>query len=83
VNVPRLPSQDMSEDAILDIMGHEHPLSGDTVAESRDLTGDTRPQKNPEQGTHEKHCYKCNRGFPTTMHICPFCHTYIATLRDF
>lgn len=83
VNVPRLQSKCISEDAILDIVGRSPPDPQADTSRNLDVAGDTWMQKIHEHSTNEKHCYKCQRGFPSTMHICPFCHTYIANLRDF
>ena len=30
-----------------------------------------------------KSCFKCHREISTGIHICPYCHTYIAKLTDF
>jgi len=31
----------------------------------------------------KKSCHRCNRVISSELHICPFCHTFIAKLRDF
>lgn len=83
VNVPSLRAQRMSEDVILDILGRDMPAAQGDTLRSLDPVGDTRLDNSQEQTTHWRQCYKCQREYPTTVHICPFCHTYIATLSDF
>ncbi len=83
VKVPLLREHRMTEDAILDIVG---PGSGvHSMDTTRDLraAADTRVIKNGISDVRERLCTKCQREFPATMHICPYCHTYVATLRDF
>ena len=46
--------------------------------------GDTVPLPGfHERGTPKKICYKCNQEISAGIHICPYCHTYIANLNDF
>ncbi len=73
----------MSEDAILDILEKEDYVPRKVASESIESAEDTGLQRIHVRDTHTKHCCKCKRKFPTTMHICPFCHTYIANLSDF
>lgn len=77
IDVPRRSKRDVSEDAILDILGP--PSSTSDTGEFLQSAGDSWAGRD----VREKHCYKCERLFPTTMHVCPYCHTYIANLRDF
>ncbi len=79
VVVPRRPARDMSEDAILDILGPGSGVAGTDDTTSLQSTEDSWTGRD----VREKHCYKCERLFPTTMHVCPYCHTYIANLHDF
>ena len=83
VNVPQ-PAAPMSEDAIMDILGRDVPQThGDTLS-NLDAAVDTDMHEIPGVDTrHLRICNKCQREVPTPMHVCPFCHTYIATLRDF
>jgi hypothetical protein len=83
VNIPRPRGQCISEDAILDILGYSAPTPAMDTSKSFETPGDTWPEPAPEPVAREKHCYKCKREYPNTMHICPFCHTYIANLHDF
>jgi hypothetical protein len=83
VKVPQLQPQPVSEDAILDILGHQPPnLQADT-ATYYDLSDTTRLSEVHERGTPKKSCYKCNEEIESGTHICPHCHTYIAKLDDF
>ena len=49
----------------------------------------TRPNRTRLPSSHErdyaprKVVTSVKREIPSAMHICPYCHTYIATLRDF
>ena len=83
VDIPQLRKQCLSEDAILDILGED--VQTPHVAGPRRIEPDedTWLKKSHVQDTRTKQCYKCKREFPTTIHMCPFCHTYIANLRDF
>ena len=83
VKVPLLREQCMSEDAILDIVGQGSRAHFADTSKNLDAAADTQISRGDRPDTREKHCYKCQREFSATMHICPFCHTYIATLRDF
>jgi hypothetical protein len=82
VKVPRLRTVPVSEDAIMDLLGRD-PLPQADTATYVDLA-DTVPLPGaPERGTPMKSCYKCNQEISSGIHICPYCHTYIANLKDF
>jgi hypothetical protein len=82
VKVPRVRPQGVSEDAILDILGKHGSPQSDTVTYHE--LADTMPfPGTPERGTPKKSCYKCNQEIAAGIHICPYCHTYIANLHDF
>ena len=83
VNVPQRREPPMSEDAILDIMGSEDLPPHTVVAERIDSAEYDRLQEIHGRDIPQKQCYRCKREFPTTIHMCPFCHTYIADLHDF
>jgi hypothetical protein len=85
VQVPEPRRQELSEDAIMRILGphvpgpavHAAGRGGSDPAEtlrSSDAEGNSPPKKS---------CHKCNREISSAIHICPFCHTYIAELSDF
>lgn len=82
VEVPRLRTVPVSEDAILALLGRDQIPQADT-ATYNDLS-DTMPLRvAPKRGTPKKICFKCNQEISADIHICPFCHTYIANLKDF
>ncbi len=73
----------MSEDVILDILGHQSPNPQADTATCYDLSDTTRFSDGHERGTPKKSCHKCNQEIESGTHICPHCHTYIANLSDF
>lgn len=78
VKVPRPGNLQLSEDAILGILG-PHEASEDVpqpvvTAPSRAVGDTPSPPK--------KSCDRCNREVAANTHICPFCHTYIASLAE-
>jgi RNA polymerase subunit RPABC4/transcription elongation factor Spt4 len=82
VRVPTRPKPDVSEDAILDIMGHYEPrsTSDSTIIDS---FGDTSLSGIHKQASPYKKCDRCKREVPSESHVCPYCRTYIASLSDF
>ena len=85
VQVPRIPEGDLSEDAILNILG---PAKSGTVREGQapEATDTVDPLSAPESeggGPPLKSCEKCNQLILAATHICPYCHTYIGKLEDF
>ena len=82
VEVP-LPQGELSEDSIMNILGprtappDDRP-SADPDAEAVDASPEVGLAAPPQ-----KSCHKCNRVISAGLHICPFCHTYIAELSDF
>lgn len=84
VRVPRPPTSELSEDAILGILGrHEPGRVGRSarpeapVGSSDETRADASPLTPPK-----KSCVKCHREIDGETHICPYCHTYIAGLAD-
>ncbi len=82
VEVPDVPKGGLSEDAIMNILGPHVPersteSDSGRAPESGDSSGLERSL------TPKKSCHKCNREISAGIHICPFCHTYIAELSDF
>lgn len=83
VVVPEL-RVNMSEDDIMGVIGPHDPTQGSRSgialgSESRDTaTGSSSGVHTPPK----KVCTKCNREIASGTHICPFCRTYIADLRD-
>ena len=73
----------MSEDAILDILGPQAPVSQTSgVPEGEPDEAAPRLEVH-EHATPKKSCYRCNQEISAGTHICPYCHTYIASLHDF
>jgi hypothetical protein len=78
---PEPPKPDLSEDAILDILGPSSGLSDRSVTDTIHDFGDSVIMR--DSGIHHtprKPCVKCNRDIPATIHICPYCHTYLPEL---
>ncbi|MBN1393831.1 MAG: hypothetical protein JW959_02210 [Pirellulales bacterium] len=78
---------DISEDAILHLLGDNPPPDRkdsiqDTV-DDFDMFSDTSLSGIHRQTTPKKCCDRCNQEVPAGTHICPHCHTYIASLKDF
>jgi uncharacterized paraquat-inducible protein A len=84
VQVPRLSKGELSEDAILNILGP--PKSGPregTGPEAMEPVESLPPSENDHGGPPLKSCEKCNQLILAATHICPYCHTYIGKLEDF
>ncbi len=82
VTVPKLKKADMSEDAILHLL-KEGPPSPHQDTQRIQAFSDTSLSDFSEQVKPKKSCDRCNRSVPLESHICPHCHTYIASLKDF
>lgn len=84
VRVPQLPVRRVSEDAILDILGPQAPISR-IPAEPEGERDGAAPRFEVHEHTTppKKTCYRCNQEISAGTHICPHCHTYIASLHDF
>jgi len=87
VVVPKPQNGQLSEDEIVDF------LSAPPARKTRSSTStSTTPLAEQEIGQQvatknnpsppKKSCTKCNREIAAGTHICPFCRTYIANLRD-
>ncbi|NUQ65524.1 MAG: hypothetical protein HUU20_23905 [Pirellulales bacterium] len=78
IQVPRPAREELDEDAILGIIGPYEPGRARSTVSAEGsrpwLSGGSPPKKS---------CDKCNREIDAATHICPFCHTYIAGLKDF
>lgn len=81
VVVPRPGPDALSEDAILGILGSHTPRAATQIT-SEQLEA-ARAAAGTDAEEAKKTCRKCNREIAAAMHICPFCHTYIAGLHDF
>ena len=83
VEVPRPVKGGLSEDAIMDLLGP--PASGPSgpAVAGVDVNAAEMPSPGERKLTPKKSCHNCNREISAEIHICPFCHTYIAQLSDF
>lgn len=77
VRVPRAGPQTLSEDAIVDLIDTAEGHSGSAEPEAAESLGGASPLREPMKG-----CDQCGRPIPALLHICPHCHTYIASLAD-
>ncbi len=78
VEVPETPQSEISEDAILGILGPH------VASQKRAGSSQPRPPGGRERNVPpKKSCHHCNQEIPVGIHICPHCHTYIAKLGDF
>ncbi|OHB78381.1 MAG: hypothetical protein A2V98_03220 [Planctomycetes bacterium RBG_16_64_12] len=98
VKVPKPSEDQLSEDAIMSILGKYDPNKArKKLADVSDLAAADTPralqnQTSPDGGADtvanaaslpKKSCPHCNREIVAGIHICPHCHTYIAGLGDF
>jgi len=84
VRVPKVQQDGLSEDAILNILGpHLSDDVGELSAEERPGPISRRLFDGDRGSPPKKVCSKCNQQIDAVIHICPFCHTYIAELSDF
>jgi hypothetical protein len=78
VVVPQPAAAAMSEDTIMTILGKHSPSAGTTS----DRFDPSDPGSQSGIGL-KKTCERCNKEISSGSHICPYCRTYIANLRDF
>ncbi|HLA84458.1 MAG TPA: hypothetical protein VJL29_06665 [Thermoguttaceae bacterium] len=79
VLVPQIDGS-FSEEEIIDVLGPHDPSqsgAGSTIVSNRSLDHTVASPAPPK-----KSCSKCNREIAAGTHICPFCRTYIASLKD-
>jgi hypothetical protein len=75
-----IPNGSLSEDEIINVLGPHDPSQsgcGSTIIGNRPAERTVASPAPPK-----KSCSKCNREIASGTHICPFCRTYIASLRD-
>ena len=82
MQVPELPPGELSEDSIMNILGPSEASSVSQYSSPVD-PGYGAGSENDPNAPPKKSCHKCNREISAAIHICPFCHTYIAELTDF
>jgi len=85
VRVPRSQAEELSEDAILGILGRHEPSETPMPAPSERSPGSAgeAAADGPRLAPPKKSCVKCHREIDGETHICPYCHTYVARLGDF
>ncbi len=85
VQVPKPRARDVSEDMILGLL--DNPAADSEQSDSLpEPPFSARYSAGPEPlpaGAAKKYCTKCHQPISAQMHICPYCHTYIAKLGDF
>ena len=81
VRVPSAGSAVFSEDAILGILATPGPRTRHDSAHSGNSPG-SRSGLGEGHSPPGKSCARCNREIEAATHICPYCHTYIASLAD-
>jgi uncharacterized paraquat-inducible protein A len=85
VQVPRVSQGELSEDAIMNILGppKSGPAWDGAAQEAPDNAESLPPPEGDRGGPPLKSCEKCNQLILAATHICPYCHTYIGKLEDF
>jgi hypothetical protein len=78
VKVPPVQGPAFSDDNVLDIIGREGPAA-QAVADPTQAV-DYAAQSGIGL---KKTCDRCGKDISAGAHICPYCRTYIANLRDF
>jgi hypothetical protein len=83
LKVPRPVDVSISEDAILGILGPSEtaPREPSPPPPAPHHVGVAVPR---HEGllAPKKSCGRCNREIPAHIHVCPYCHTYIAGLAE-
>ena len=83
IKVPVPAASHVSEDDILAFLGPHEPSRKAAVAYGGDDFSHGGEDDDPEhRGPPKKICDMCNREIDAATHICPYCRTYIAGLRD-
>ena len=89
VKVPQPAKEQLSEDAIMSILGPYDPSRSQKLAAIKapdSLQGKPSPEveaKVDAPSPPKKSCPHCNREVAAAIHICPHCKKYIAGLDDF
>ena len=85
VEVPEVSRGEISEDAILNILGpaKSGPLHDGAGPEAMDPVESRPPSETDRGGPPLKSCEKCSQLILAATHICPYCHTYVGKLEDF
>jgi hypothetical protein len=84
VTVPqRPPVATMTEDTILHILGDRPGSPHRDTSLNMNAFSDTSLSGIHKAIELKKICERCQKEVAIGTHICPYCHTYIANLRDF
>lgn len=85
IKVPVPADHELSEDAIMGILGPHVPGPSPDSAAPEPRRSVQEPLVREAEGSSppKKSCSNCNREISAGTHICPYCHTYIAGLADF
>jgi uncharacterized paraquat-inducible protein A len=85
VQVPNISRGELSEDAIMSILGpaKSGPMRDGLVHEGLDASDPSAVSEMGQGAPPLKSCDKCNQLILAATHICPYCHTYIGKLEDF
>ncbi len=85
VQVPSISGGELSEDAIMNILGpaKSGPVSEGVAQEAAGPVESLPGLEHDRGGPPLKSCEKCNQLILAATHICPYCHTYIGKLEDF
>ena len=83
VEVPQPRHGELSEDAIMGILGPPDEEFSQRAAAQQEAPPVVSSPEGEGNSPPKKSCFKCNREISAGIHICPHCHTYIAGLTDF
>jgi hypothetical protein len=79
VKVPQPDVRQVSEDAILDFLG---PCKPEPPRETPAAVDTSAVASNDGTSGSNKRCNRCNRELAPSIHVCPYCHTYIEGLSE-
>lgn len=89
VPVPKDPLEDSILDMLGSIKANTEPPEANSLSEAEQNRSHHRNEHRfdaagrPLVGTPKKTCVRCHAEIDLGTHICPHCHTYIATMMDF
>jgi len=84
IKIPEQRRIPVSEDEVLDFLGDEGPGSSNILTQTAppSLESFADEPSASSTGPPKKSCSKCHQQIEATIHICPHCHTYIATISE-
>jgi hypothetical protein len=74
VKVPQADTRQVSEGAVLDVLGPGKPA---VAAAGGKLEGDVPADHAETVKAPKKRCVRCNREIPASLPACPYCHSYL------